>query len=138
MKGSTMLKVVSIIMIVFAAIGLIAEVMAILGMEAIAEMNEMLGGGHVNMPLLWISLIISFVNVVLSLFAGISGVSNCNNPEKASGLMKLGILIIILQLLGAGVGVAAGGDFRPIYILIGLVLPVLYVVGCVQLKSNIE
>lgn len=135
MKGSQLLKVVSIIMLVFAAIALVISVMAIIGFGTYSSL-----GGYtvVNPSIMWIVFLIGLVNVGLGFYASIMGINNCEKPEKASFLMRLGIGIIALQLLGNIIGVIGGAEFKLFSTLFGLILPGLYIAGCVQLKSNIE
>ena len=92
-KGSTMLKVVGILMIVFGAIGLI---ITIVGFGAVA----LLDAAGASMGLAYFGCVLALLSAVAELVTGILGVINCDKPEKAQMLIICAIVIVVLSFLG--------------------------------------
>lgn len=106
-QGSKMLKVTGILMIIGGGI---------VALAVIASILALLGGG-------------------IELAAGILGVKNWNQPAKAQSCIVFGAIIIALSVLSNILNLASGSEFNLFSLLLGLVLPVLYLVGAVQLKN---
>ncbi len=123
MKGSKFLKVTGILMIIGGSIGIIAGIIAVIGVGALAAL---LGVGS---GLLTASAVLCLVSGICSLIAGIVGVKNCKNAAASKKCIVWGILVAVLSLTGNILGVVAGSDFNVFNALIGLVLPVLYIIG---------
>lgn len=151
-KGSMMLKVVSIIMmiggIVSAVFSFIAAILAGLGTAVMAqpEVSDAVdsalaaegysGAKAPIMALVWVAVVVSVAGAVLEIIAGAKGKKNWNNPDQAQGMMILGIVVAALSLI-ANIMFATGGiGVQVVSILSGLVLPVLYIVGTIQLKNQ--
>ena len=64
--------------------------------------------------------------------AGIIGVLNAEKPQKAKACIVWGALVAVLSVAGKILGVAGGGDFNAFSLVLGLVLPVLYIIGAVK------
>ncbi len=127
-KGSGFLKVTGIIMIVGGALGIILSLIAIAGVAILAAAGASSG-------LLYLSVVISIVGAVLEMVAGIIGVKNCKNTEKASTCLMWGIIVIACSILSNIIAVVAGGEFNVSSMLIGMILPVLYIVGAIRNKA---
>ena len=155
-RGSTLLKVVSIILIILGAGSLIGG-LASAGMGAMSA--SMLGLDEFGMQYFRVSGIISLITGVSFLCIGIFGVRLCNREGKEGLLLLLGIVLILVvvfttlynatmadieayvmqQLIDvqlAQYGFAATdtniGSFSsssPIMIIFNFILPVLFVVG---------
>ena len=135
-KGKTMLKVVGILYIVFAAISIIGGLLLMLGGGIFAAggvaAGEMLGAGMGGIVL--IGGIILILSSILGLVTGILGVKYCARPEKAQTCFVLGIILIVFaafNLLSA-----ISGDSSVFSALVGLVLPVLYTLGAYWNKQS--
>ena len=63
------------------------------------------------------------------------GVKHHNNKAKAQTLMMWGIIVAGISVLGTILTVAGGGSFSILSLLLGLVLPVLFIVGAIQNKN---
>ena len=152
-KGSMLLKVVSIIMMIGGIIGAVVSViMAIVvavGQAAFSQpetqaaLNDALAQANVDksaagavMGLLWVGVIILVAGSVLEIIAGVKGKNNWNNPSQAQTLMILGIVCAVLSIIGNILFAVSGAGAQIISILTGLVLPVLYIIGTVQLKKQ--
>lgn len=137
-QGSKMLKVTGILMIIGGALALvIALVIALIDVIGIAAAASLaagaLGGGIIALAV--IASILSLLGGGIELAAGILGVKNWNQPAKAQSCIVFGAIIIALSVLSNILNLASGSEFNLFTLLLGLVLPVLYLIGAVQLKN---
>lgn len=130
-KGSGFLKVTGILMIIGGALSIILYIIAIIGIAALVYLSE----GELSSGLLYTAGILGLVSAVAQLIAGIIGVKNCKKPEKAKTCIVWGILVIALTVIGSILNVVGGSDFSVSSLLIGLVIPVLYIIGAVKNKA---
>lgn len=133
-KGAGFLKVTGIIMIIGGSIGIIIAILALVGVAALDTMG-VTDYIEYNTGLLYASGAISLIGAAMELVAGIIGVKNCKKPEKAGTCMVFGIIVILFSLIGSILTVVGGDSFPVVSFLIGLVLPVLYIIGAVKNKS---
>ena len=127
-KGSTLLKVSGILMIIGGGISLIFAIIAIAGIALLAAAGASSG-------LLYAAGALALVGAVVELIAGILGVVNCKKPEKAKTCIVWGVLCALLSVAGVILTVAGGGDFSIVSLLLGLCLPVLYIIGAITNKK---
>lgn len=133
-QGSKMLKVTGILMIIGGALALVIALIAVIGIAAAASLAAgALGGGIVALAV--IASILALLGGGIELAAGILGVKNWNQPAKAQSCIVFGAIIIALSVLSNILNLASGSEFNLFTLLLGLVLPVLYLVGAVQLKN---
>ena len=151
-KGSKLLKIVSIIMMIGGIVGavfsFIAAIIAGLGTAVMAQpevsnavdsalaANGYSGSTAPVMAVIWIAVVISVVCAVVEIIAGVKGKKNWDNPEAAQGMMILGIVCAILSLISNILFATGGLGVQVVSILSGMVLPVLYIIGTVQLKKQ--
>lgn len=130
MKGSTLLKVISILLIIFSIISLLF----LLFSGVIASFGVLLGSAG-SWALLGL-LVFPSLSVVLELVTGIVGVMNSNKPQKAQSCIMLGIVLLVIVALGSISTFTRAFDFSDVIsVVVGFLLPVLYLVGAVQLKN---
>lgn len=122
MKGSNFLKVTGILMIIGGAISIIGSVAALVALGALAAIGA-------NAALLTATGIFALVGSVLQLVAGIVGVKNCANPHAAKKCMVWGVVVAAISVIGIIIAPLAGGEFSVMSLLLGLVLPALYIFG---------
>lgn len=141
--GKSLLKVCGILMVIFAAIGLVVTVMGFIGysvmdnpevQQAMEQAALQSGTAVASKSETLISLLLSALAVVLEMAAGILGIRNCNRPDKAQSCFIMGVIIIAYQLVNAVYATIVGGFSIPSTI-IGLILPVLYVWGALKNKQ---
>jgi hypothetical protein len=145
--GKGMLKVVSILFIIFGAIATVAMLFAslipILMSSAINmaadQLSEEAAAAASGMmaavgPLLIIGLIIGIIAALAELIIGIMGVKKAADASQAGFFITTGIILCAIQLISIILTMAAGGAF-PVTSLIGFVLPILYIVGGNQNKK---
>ncbi|HHU04090.1 MAG TPA: hypothetical protein GXZ81_03615 [Fastidiosipila sp.] len=122
-----------ILMIIGGGLSIILGIIAMLGVALIVSAlgtEEMLG-------LLIFATILSLLGAIVSLVAGILGVANAAKPEKANICIVFGILAAILSVLGNVLTATSGGTFSVFNLILGLVLPVLYLIGAFQNKARV-
>lgn len=138
-RGKNFLKVTGIIMIVFGAIGVLSTLISFLGLSMLMQTYAALG---MDTSMVIPGLIISAVGGVLELAAGIIGVVNARKPEKAMVCIIFGILLVILQVVSGAtslLAVSAQGSSiitTIISMIIGLILPVLFIYGGILNKQS--
>lgn len=119
--GKSMLKVVSILYIVFGAIFALLMILSLfLGSLLASLAGSLLGafGGLLGGAL----FIVFFIPAAVDLVIGIIGLKQCDDPSKAMFFIIVGFIlggIMLISLLMA----------FSVWNLIGLVMPVLYIIG---------
>jgi hypothetical protein len=131
------LKICGILMIIGGIIGILGGILLLAGaglLSAVAEEANV----EVNESLLTFASIFAAASGVVSLIAGILGVKYAARPEKANICIVFGILVIVISVIGNVIGLVGGGDFQPLNLLTGLIVPVLYLIGAFQSKGTIR
>lgn len=131
-KGTGFLKVTGILMIIGGAVSIILSIIAALGIAALAYISD----GTVSSALLYASVILMIVSAVAELVAGIIGVANCKKPEKAGSCIVWGIIVAVLSVAGTVLNSVGGGSFSAFSLILGLVLPALYIIGAAFNKKE--
>lgn len=133
-QGSKMLKVTGILMIIGGALALVIAIIAVIRIAAAASLAAgVLGGGIIALAV--IASILALLGGGIELAAGILGVKNWNQPAKAQSCIVFGAIIIALSVLSNILNLTSDSEFNLFTLLLGLVLPVLYLIGAVQLKN---
>jgi hypothetical protein len=149
-QGSTLLKVVSIIMIVFAGLAIIAGILFLAGGGIAAtsgattstlDLNgttytgteAAIGSGIIVGLLGGVMLFSGIVDLVI----GIVGVKASGENGKHTAALVLGIIGVICAAISLITG-AANNANTILTGLVGLVLPVLYLVGVIQTRKQLE
>lgn len=133
-KSNTLLKVTSILMIVGGVLGILVGLLYALGAGGLALVAG--EGGAVAAILL--TTVFTLLSMSLNVAAGIVGVVNANKPHKAKTCIVFGGIIIGLTVLGGLVNMSQGNGFDVLGLLVGLVLPGLYMAGAFQNKKLAE
>ncbi len=145
-KGSMLLKVASIIMIVGGIAGAVGAVLlaalagvgtAVAENDAVQQAVKEAGTTTKEVTtVLWIATAIAVVGAVVEIIAGFKGKKNWNKPEMAKTLMIWGVICAAVSLVSIILSAVNDGSGVVISILTGLVVPVLYIIGTVQLKKQ--
>lgn len=120
--GKGILKVVSILFIVFGAILTIISIIGLIGSSMVSSMFGGLGA------ILVIATVIALISSLLELVIGIIGVKKCEDPSQANFFIVTGIVLCALYLITMIMSFS-------VWNLIGFVLPILFIVGGVQNKN---
>ena len=144
-KGSMLLKVVSILMIIGGIIGAIGSVIMIViaailptalnDPEVQASMAAEGTSAAAVTGVFVVATIILIVSAVIEIIAGVKGKKNWNNPAAAKTLIIWGIVCAVLNVIGICFMASSDSSFGA-YIVTGLVIPILYIIGAVQLKKQ--
>ena len=117
--GKGMLKVVSILFIIFGAIATIVSIIAIIGSAVLTAYT--VGFGAIFLVGSILLLIVS----VLELIIGIIGLKKCADPSQAGFFIVTGIVLVVLGLVSMFLTIS---NFQ-VTSLISFILPILYIVG---------
>lgn len=132
--GKGMLKVVSILLIIFGAIGIITSLIALAASSIISGVASELGAydleGVARDAANWamIASVLSIVNSALCLVFGIMGIKKSADAAQGKFFIIAGIILCALALLSMIM-------FFSVIGLIGFVLPILFIIGGVQNKN---
>lgn len=77
----------------------------------------------------------TLVSAVAELVAGIVGVVNSKKPEKAGACIVWGVIVAVLSVAGCILTAVGGSSFPVVNLILGLVLPALYVIGALKNKN---
>lgn len=131
-QGSRLLQVTGILNIIGAGISLIVAIISIAGLGILLGMAA--GDVGAGVALVIVAFITTLLGAALQLIAGILGVKNWRSPEKAKSCIIIGAIVVVLALISViSTTVSDGFDFFSF--VLGLVLPVLYLIGAFQLKG---
>ena len=128
MQSNGLLKVCSILMIIGAAIDIILSVIALAGVGILAAAGIATG-------LVIVSTILLILACIIQMIAGVKGVKGANDPALGSKCVIWGVLVIILSVISNVLNIIAGNGFNTFSFLLGLVLPVLYIIGASKSKK---
>ena len=137
LKGKTMLKVVGILYIIFAALSILTDLLAVVGGAALG----IAGGESLALGLGVVAMVLGVIAILSSVFSlvvGILGVKWCNRPDKAGALFVLGVVLIVLAALNLLSAFSSDSSASVAGSVLGLVLPVLYTLGAWQNKQSLQ
>ena len=120
--GKGILKVSSIIIIIFGAIATIFSIIALIGSSMVSSVFGGLGA------ILVVATIIALISSLLELVLGIVGLKKCDDPSQANFFIVTGIILCVLNLVSMIMSFS-------VLSLINFVLPILFIVGGVQNKN---
>jgi len=129
--GKNFLKVTGILYIIFGALGVLGAFTGIF----ITEVVDAVGLGNVVDTDSWtVFYLVGLVGSGFQIFIGIMGIANCTNLVKAPLLKVLGGIDILYVIVNAFLGFviftgAIGGATAIVSLMIGCVLPILYIIG---------
>ena len=119
-KPSKLLKVVAILVIIFSAIGLLANLALAGSADSVAQLYTAMGLQAPGTSVYVISILIGLI----ALIAGIVGVMH----KSKQSVLIFGVLYLIAQIINIIYSSVLAGGFA-VTSVIGLVLPILYLWG---------
>jgi len=136
------LKISGIFMIIGGSIALLASVLMLLFGVLLVE-----GAIHSNLTrsqdfavgLIVGALVLVIAGGIIQFIAGVVGVKNAKNPEKANTCIIFGILAAVVYLVSLLLNFLGGSSHTWLDVLVvffGLIVPALYLVGAFQLKMK--
>lgn len=129
--GSGLLKVISILYIIFGAIFAVLMLLSLALGPVISNLTEGVLGGYASI-LGGILFVVFLIPAAVDLVIGIIGVKKAGEPSAALFFIVIGIVLAALTLLGmftSGISIAS---------LLGLVMPVLFIVGGFMNKNAVS
>ena len=118
-KENMGLKVTAIIMLVG---GIISAVLSLTSIAGVALLN-LIG---IKSALIYIAIIVAVGGSVVQIVAGANGIKAAKDPTKAPACVKLGVVIIALNIFASLLNIIAGNGFDFTSLALGLILPCLY------------
>ena len=135
-KGSVLLLVISILLIIGAALALCMTLFAGVFGGVLREALAQAGLASLGAGLTGATIMVVAVSV-MELLAAILGIKFRNQPRKANLLILVGIFLVIASLVSSILpSVMAGLAIPWVSAIIGLILPALYILGAVLNKSS--
>lgn len=131
-NGAGFLKVTGILMIIGGVLGCILAIITLAGLSALEQASY----GLLNMGMLRTAGILTLIGGVVELIAGIVGLKNCKAPEKAGTCLIWGILTVVISVASNIITSVGGGSFNIVLLLLGLILPALYIIGACKNRNR--
>jgi hypothetical protein len=119
--GKGLLRVSSILMVILSSLVL---VLALIGIIAAGTI-----GGIIIAAASTFVVIFAFLPTIAVFITGVLGIAYAGKPEKATVCLVFGIVVVILTLISIFTSGFTWGH------LVGLILPVLYVIGAARNKQ---
>lgn len=124
---NTLLKVLSILLVIFGIILIISSVVAIGGVALVAALVGASAGALV------LAAVLGLVGAIVELLAGIFGLKTVKAPTLKNVKMCtiLGIIMIVLNLIGLIMNIASAGFSGSLVlsIILGIVFPIIYILA---------
>ena len=125
------LQITGIVMIVGGIIGVIAGTIAFTSLGFLTIILDSEADFKLSLSSIILSVIISVINIV----AGIVGVINSDRPENAGVCFIFGFITLISSVFASTLSMLGGKSYQISSLLIGLIIPILYLVGAYQNKQ---
>ena len=135
MRGSRMLQITGVLLAISAVVTLATNIIAIVSSGAsVGEQAGSVGTG------VFVVLLMDFFPIlvnVLTLIAGVWGAKSWRKPQNANKCVTIGFIILALNVISVVLGISqAGFAGMAIASTVFLLIPILYVVGALQLKRQ--
>jgi len=134
-KGSSLLKLTGVLMILSSIIVIVFYALLLLGVGFIAELTKGIGDElKVGVSLV---LIIALVAAAIQFIAGCIGVKYHKQPDKAGACLAFAVVIILIAGAGVMFGIIESGfdTSHIVSISLGMVVPLLYLLGALHLRD---
>lgn len=131
--GSSVLRVASIIMIVFAVINLVVGLFMMLGVF-FASADDMVGVAAGVAALIGV---VAFIGGLLNLFVGVVGLNASKRNDKNTLAFVLGVVSVIYGIYGIVSAISTGDGGSIANAFVGIILPALYLYGVIQTRKGI-
>ncbi len=128
--GGTFLKVTGILMIIGGIIGLIGGIISIIGVGALAVLGASKG-------LLIVAALFALISGIVELLAGLRGNKGSKDPALGAKCLPWGVVVLVLSIIGMILSKAGGGKAGVINVIVGLIIPILYIVGSLMMKKEL-
>jgi len=133
-KGSALLKFTGVLMIIASVIVIIFYVLLLLGVGFVAALSQGIGDElKIGATLV---LVIALVAAAIQFIAGVIGVKYHNKPDKAGTCIAFALVIMLIAGGNCIFGIISTGfDLTHVVsISLGMIIPLLYLLGALKLK----
>lgn len=137
--GKGLLKVVSILFIIFGALFIIVAALSIIGTQMMnspqfaAALPAGTDPSQFNNKALLATSIILLAGSILDVIFGIVGIKKCKDPAKADFFFYAGIVLCGLTVISLYLGIITTGfSFTS---LVGFILPALFIIGSLRYRK---
>ena len=141
-KSNKFLKVTGILMIIGGSFNLLGSLLmlffGVIFVDATIHAN-LTGSEAVLAGAIIAGIVLVIAAGLVQFIAGVIGVKNASNPEKAGVCICFGVLTALIYIVSQILNFAGGGSHNYLSVMIivfGLLIPALYLVGAFQLKSK--
>lgn len=137
-KTNPLLKVVSILLIIFSSISLVVALFGLLGSTVLVGIGASIGsaGGTAVGAfggILIILILLASINAIIDLIAGIKGVKI--KPNTLNGCQIFGYIMLGFAILSLIVSLFNSDNINVFSTICGFILPVLYIIGVNKQKQ---
>lgn len=127
-NGSRILQIMGLIML---ASGVIMLILGITGFIAADLFTGLPGRG-----IILLFTIIAMISALIEILAGFFALKFWDVPDKAGVCIFMGGVTILLSLVSMIFNGVSGEEFRFSTLIFGMIIPMLYLFGAVQLKAQ--
>lgn len=131
--GSSILRVASIILIVYAVITLIAGLLMMMGVYVLAADADV----AVATGIAAIVGIVAFFGGLLNLFVGVVGFKASKRNDRNRLAFALGIISVVFGVCGIVTAIGTGDAGSIANAVAGTILPALYLYGVIETRKGI-
>lgn len=131
--GSSVLRVASIIMVVFAVINLVVGLLMMMGVF-FASADEELG---IAAGVAAVIGVVAFIGGLLNLFVGVVGLKASSRNDKNTLAFILGVISVIYGIYAIVSAISTGDGSSIANAFVGIILPALYLYGVIETRKAI-
>ncbi len=132
-SGSSVLRVASIIMIVFAIVNLVIGLFMMMGVF-IASSDDMVG---IAAGVAAVLGVVAFIGGLLNLFVGVVGLNASKRNDKNTLAFVLGVISVIYGIYSIVSAISTGDGGSIANAFVGIILPALYLYGVIETRKAI-
>ena len=135
-KGSAFFKNVAMLMAIFPIYNVISVFITGVGsMAGFVSYSDVVS----STGLVHTAAIIALVSAVLSIFVGVIGMKNADDPAKMGSCIVLAVVVMLIYAVSQIIAYLGGGvhdSLDYIGMISGFAIPAFFVVGAVQVKAG--
>ena len=131
--GSSILRVASIILIVYAVITLVSGLFMMMGVYMVAADADV----NIATGIAAIVGIVAFLGGLLNLFVGVVGFRASKRNDKNTLALVLGVISVVFGIYGITTAIGTGDAGSIAHAVAGIILPALYLYGVIETRRRV-
>ena len=131
--GSSILRVVSIILIVYAVITLVSGLFMMMGVYMVAADADV----NIATGIAAIVGIVAFLGGLLNLFVGVVGFRASKRNDRNTLALVLGVISVVFGIYGITTAIGTGDAGSIANAVAGIILPALYLYGVIETRRRV-